>query len=104
MGEHTILAIGLIIGLLFGMTGIATLFNFMNQALSETQQQLTKIGAVSTLVLFVIALILIIKIRTISSLIVGAIIGAIINTILEMNGIHITNIIFSVILRNLGLA
>ncbi len=104
MGEHTILAIGLIIGLLFGMTGISTLFNFMNQALSETQQQLTKIGAVSTLVLFVIALILIIKIRIISSLIVGAIIGAIINTILEMNGIHITNIIFSVILKNLGLA
>ena len=103
MGEHTILAIGLIVGLLFGLTGISTLFNLMNQALTETQQQLTKIGAVSTLVLFVIAIVLIVKIRVISSLIIGAIIGAILNTILEMNGIHITEIVYNLVLRNLGL-
>ncbi len=103
MGEHTLLAIGLIVGLLFGLAGISTLFNLMNQALTETQQQLMKIGAVSTLVLFVIAIILIVKIRVISSLIVGAIIGAILNTILEMNGIHITEIIYNLVLRNLGL-
>ncbi len=103
MGEYTLLAIGLIVGLLFGIAGISTLFNLMNQALTETQQQLTKIGAVSTLVLFVIALILIIKIRVISSLIIGAIIGAILNTILEMNGIHITSIIYDILLKNVGL-
>ncbi|AIY89160.1 hypothetical protein [Geoglobus acetivorans] len=103
MADNTFVAIGLIIGLLFGMSGIATLFNFMNMAMEETAQQLAQIGAVSTLVLLVIALILIIKIRIISSLIVGAVIGAVLNIILEMNGINITNDVFQAIARGLGL-
>ncbi|WP_457591466.1 hypothetical protein [Geoglobus sp.] len=103
MGDQTIIAVGLIIGLLFGMSGIATLFNFMGMAMEETQQQLAQIGAVSTLVLLVIAIILIVKIRIISSLIVGAIIGAVLNVLLEMNGINITNDVFQMIARALGM-
>ncbi len=101
MADNTIVLIGLIIGLLFGMSGIATLFNFMNMAMEETAQQLAKIGAVSTLVLLVIAIILIVKIRIISSLIVGAIIGAVLNVLLEMNGIYIVNSIFEIIGENI---
>ncbi len=97
MGDNTIVAIGLIIGLLFGMSGIATLFNFMNMAMEETARQLAQIGAVSTLVLLVVAIILIIKIRIISSLIVGAILGAVLNVLLEMNGIYIVNSVFEII-------
>lgn len=103
MGDTTIIVIGILIGFLFGMTGIATLFNLMNEALSETAAQLSQIGAASTLILLVIALILIIKVRILSSLIVGAIIGAVLNTVLEMNGIHIVNDVFSVILKSLGM-
>ncbi len=102
MGDSTFVAIGLIIGLLFGMSGIATLFNFMNVAMEETAQQLAEIGAVSTLVLLVIAIILIVKIRIISSLIVGAIIGAVLNVLLELNGIHIANDVFRIIGKSLG--
>ncbi len=101
MADNTIVLIGLIIGLLFGMSGIATLFNFMNMAMEETAQQLAKIGAVSTLVLLVIAIILIVKIRIISSLIVGAIIGAVLNVLLEMNGIYVVNSIFEIIGENI---
>ncbi len=103
MADNTIVLIGLIIGLLFGMSGIATLFNFMNMAMEETAQQLAKIGAVSTLVLLVIAIILIVKIRIISSLIVGAIIGAVLNVLLEMNGIYIVNSIFEIIGENISI-
>ncbi len=103
MSDNTLIIIGLVIGLLFGMSGIATLFNFMNMAMEETAQQLAQIGAVSTLVLLVIAIILIIKIRVISSLIVGAIVGAVLNVLLEMNGIHIANNIFKLIAKIIGI-
>ncbi len=103
MSDNTIVIIGLVIGLLFGMSGIATLFNFMNMAMEETAQQLAQIGAVSTLVLLLIAIILIIKIRVISSLIVGAIVGAVLNVLLEMNGIDIANDVFRLIAKIIGI-
>jgi len=103
MAENAIVIVGLIIGLLFGMSGIATLFNFMGMAMEETQQQLAKVGMVSTLVLLIIAIILIVKIRIISSLIVGAVIGAVLNVILEMNGVHLANAVFEIIGRSFGM-
>ena len=103
MSDRTIMTIGIIIGFLFGFNGIATLFNFMSQALTEAQAQLSQISAVSTLVLFIIAVTIIIKVRVLSSLLVGAIVGAVVNLLLEMNGIHIMNEIYSVILSFLKL-
>ncbi len=99
MGDTVPTLIGVVIGFLFGMSGIATLFSTMNAAISEAATQLSQINAASTLVLLVAAVILIIKIRAISSLIVGAIIGAVINLLLELNGIHLTNEIYSIILN-----
>ncbi|AEA47886.1 hypothetical protein [Archaeoglobus veneficus] len=102
MGDNAVTLIGVVIGFLFGMSGIATLFSIMNAAISEAAMQLSQINAASTLVLLIAAIILIIKIRVISALIVGAIIGAVLNLILELNGIHLTNEIYSVILNALS--
>ncbi|ADC64506.1 conserved hypothetical protein [Ferroglobus placidus DSM 10642] len=99
MSEKAMIAVGLIIGLLFGMSGISTLFDFLNKTMEETEQKLANLGAMSTLVLLIIAIVLIVKVRVISSLIVGAIIGAILNVILEMNGIHIFDEVFSQLLQ-----
>jgi len=101
MGDTVPTLIGVVIGFLFGMSGIATLFSTMNAAINEAATQLSQINAVSTLVLLVAAIILIIKIRVISSLIVGAIVGATLNLILELNGIHLTNEVYSVVLNAL---
>jgi hypothetical protein len=102
MGETIFVIVGVVIGLLFGMSGIATLFNLMGEALTETAVQISQLSAISTIVLLVIAIILIIKIRIISSLIMGAIIGAVLNIILEMNGIRIVNEVYSAILGMFG--
>ncbi len=99
MGENAVVLIGVLIGFLFGMSGIATLFNFMGEAITDTAIQISQMSALSTIALLVIALILIIKIRIISALIVGAIVGAVLNIIFEMNGIHIMNDVYSVILE-----
>jgi len=98
MGENTVTLIGVLIGFLFGMSGITTLFNFMGEAISDTAIQISQMSALSTIALLVIAVILIIKIRIIASLIVGAIIGAVLNIIFEMNGIHVMNDVYSIIL------
>ncbi|GEM_PF-400255 len=99
MSDRLLMAIGMIVGFVFGFNGIATLFNLMTHTLTEAQAQLAQIGAVSTLVLFLIVVGIIIKVRVLSSLIIGAVIGAVLNTILEMNGIHIMNEIYSIILQ-----
>ncbi len=89
MGETSVTLIGIFVGLLFGLSGIATLLSLMSDVVSDAQAQLSQLGVASTLVLLVIAIILIIKVRVLSALIVGAIIGAVLNLILESNGIHI---------------
>ncbi len=99
MSNNALIVIGVIIGILFGMNGIATLFNFLNIAIEETYQQFSQVSAVSTLILLIIAIILIIQVRVISALIVGAIIGAVLNTILEINGIHVMNNVYKIILN-----
>jgi hypothetical protein len=98
MNDKSIVIIGILIGFLVGMSGIATLFNLMSGVISETAAQLSQVSALSTIVLLVVAIILIVKIRIISSLLVGAIIGAVLNIILEVNDIHIVNEIYSAIL------
>jgi len=97
-----LVALGVIIGFLFGFNGIATLFNLLGKALTEVQAQLTQISAVSTLVLFIIAIVLIVKVRMLSSLLVGAVIGAVVNAILKLNGIDVLNIIYTEILKGFG--
>ena len=87
-------ALGVIVGFLFGFNGIAMIFNMLTKAVSEVQAHLTQ---VSTLVLLVIAIILIVKARILSSLLVGAIIGAILNLALKMNGIDIIGIILNLL-------
>ncbi len=99
MSERAVMIVGLLIGLLFGMSGISTLFDYLNKTVEETEQKLTQLGAMSTLLLLIIALVLIVKVRVISSLIVGAIIGAVLNVILEMNGIHVFDELFTQILH-----
>ena len=99
MGENTAVLVGVIIGFLFGMSGVATLFNFMTEAITDTAVQISQMSALSTIALLVVAVILIIKIRIISSLIVGAVIGAVLNVIFEINGIHVMNDVYSVILE-----
>jgi len=99
MKDTSIVIIGVIVGILFGMSGISTLFNLMSGVLLEAADQLSQINALSTLVLLVIAIVLIVKIRIISSLIVGAIIGAVLNIILKVYNIDIANVIYSAILR-----
>ncbi len=89
MGETSITLIGLVVGLLFGLSGIATLLSLMSDVVSDAQTQLSQLGVASTLVMLVIALILIIKVRVLSALIVGAIIGAVLNLILQANGVNI---------------
>ena len=94
--DRLILIIGGIIGFLFGFNGIATLFSLLGETLTEVQQ-LLQMEAISTLLLLLIAVILILKVGVLSSLIVGAVIGAVINIILELNGIHMTDYIYSYI-------
>lgn len=99
MSERLIMAIGLLVGFLFGFNGIAMLFNMLSHTLTEAQAQLTQISTLSTIVLFMVVVGIIIKVRVLSSLIFGAVVGAIINALLEMNGIHVMNAIYSTILH-----
>jgi len=99
MSDRTVMAIGMIVGFLFGFNGIAMLFNLLSHTLTEAQAQLSQLSTVSTLVLFLIVVGIIIKVRVLSSLIVGAVVGAVLNVLLEMNGIHVMNLIYSAILE-----
>ncbi len=100
MGDRLLTLVGVGVGFLFGMSGIATLFNLLGATIGEAARQvtntrLTQLNVATTLVLLVAVLVLIFKIRVIASLIIGAIIGAVLNIILELNGIHVTNQIYS---------
>ncbi len=103
MSERLIMAIGLLVGFLFGFNGIAMLFNMLSHTLTEAQAQLTQISTVSTIILFMIVVGIIVKVRVLSSLIFGAVVGAILNALLEMNGIHVMNAIYSAIIHMLSL-
>ncbi len=99
MGDRILTLVGIGVGFLFGMSGIATLFNLMGATIGEAAKQVmntrvAQLNAATTLVLLVAAIVLIVKIRVIAALIIGAIIGAILNLILELNGIHLTESIF----------
>lgn len=79
--------VGLIIGLLFGLSGVSTLFAFMSDVVSEAQTQIQQIGVASTLILLIIAVVIIVKVKVIASLIAGAVVGAVINLLLNSYGI-----------------
>jgi len=106
MGDKALTAVGFGIGFLFGVSGISTLFNLMGATIGEAAKQvvnakpaLTQLNAATTLVLLVAVIVFIVKIRVLVALIAGAIIGAILNFILELNGIHVTNQIYSAFLK-----
>ncbi len=82
--------LGLIVGFLFGFSGISMVFNMLERAVDEVQKNVTQ---ASTLILFVFLLILIWKVRVISSVLVGAVVGAVLNYILKTNGIDVVGII-----------
>ncbi len=98
MGETTVTIVGVIIGFLFGLSGIATLFDILGNILTSAQTQISQFGVASTLVLLILAIVLIVKVRAISALVVGAIIGAVLNIILTANGIHLLPLIKSAIM------
>lgn len=101
MGETSVTLIGLTVGLLFGLSGIATLLSLMSDVVSDAQMQLSQLGVASTLVMLVIALILIIKVRVLSALIVGAIIGAVLNLVLQANGVNILEVLRAAVFGSL---
>ncbi len=87
------IALGLIIGFLFGFSGISTLFNMLEKAVNEVQRSVTQ---ASTLVLLALVIVLIWKVRVIASVLVGAIIGAVLNYLLKANGIDVVNMFFEI--------
>ncbi len=101
MKDLSLVIIGVIIGFLFGMSGIATLFNLMSGAITQTADQLTQLSTLSTVVLLVIAIILIVKIKIISSLVIGAIVGVVFNIILRVNNIDLVSEVSSTLLQML---
>ena len=86
--------VGSVVGFLFGFNGISMIFNMLGKVVSEVAQ----IAQLSALILLILAIILIVKVRILTELLVGAIIGAIVNTILRVNGIDLID----VILRGVG--
>lgn len=92
--------VGALIGFLFGFNGIAMIFNMLSKTISDIQMHLTQ---ASTLLLLGLIVILIWKIRILSSLLVGAIIGAVINFVLKMNGIDLVGTFWSEILKGFGI-
>ena len=87
------IALGLIIGFLFGFSGISTLFNMLEKAVNEVQRSVTQ---ASTLILLALVIVLIWKVRVIASVLVGAMIGAVLNYLLKANGIDVVNIFFEI--------
>ncbi|MFW5936342.1 MAG: hypothetical protein ACOCSC_03560 [Candidatus Hadarchaeota archaeon] len=101
MKDWSLVIIGALIGFLFGMSGIATLFDLMSVAITQTADQLTQLNTMSTVVLLVIAIILIVKIKIISSLVVGAIVGVVFNIILRANNIELVSKVGTALLQML---
>lgn len=91
MKDTSLVIIGGFIGFLFGMGSVATLFDLLSGAINQTADQITQLSALSTVVLLVVAVVLIVKIRVISSLVVGAIAGVVLNIILRANNIGVAN-------------
>lgn len=101
MKDWLLVVIGVLIGFLFGMSGIATLFDLMSGAITQTADQLTQLNTLSTVVLLVIAIVLIVKIKVISSLVVGAIVGVVFNIILRVNNVDLVSKVSSTLLQML---
>lgn len=90
--------VGLVIGFLLGISGIGFVFDVASEAISSAQDLLTQFSTLSTIALIVVALILIVAVKMVSSLLVGIIIGAVFNIILEINGFSIMDEVGSAVL------
>lgn len=90
--------VGLVIGFLLGLSGIAFVFDVASEAISSAQDVLTQLTTFSTIALIVVAIILILAVKIVSSLLVGIIIGAVFNVILEISGFSIMDEISSTVL------
>lgn len=86
--------VGFCVGFLFGFGGIATVFSMLEKAVDEVQ---SRISQASTLILFVVILVLIWKVKVLASILVGAVIGAFVNYLLKANGIDLMKIVLSFI-------
>ena len=79
MGKDTLItAIGIVIGLVFGMSAVSTLVEILQSSLGILQS----LGAPSTLWLIaslVVAIIFIMYVRVVAGLIVGIVVGVVLN-------------------------
>ena len=87
---------GFIIGLAFGISGVATLLSYALYSV-EISIQVLQVGAASTFVFFVAAILFVMKLRFVSSLLAGAIAGAAVSAILEFSGINLIDLVVKVI-------
>lgn len=94
----TMVIVGLVLGFLLGISGIAFVFDVASEAISSAQDVLTQFSTLSTIALIVVALILVIAVKMVSSLLVGIIIGAVLNIILEVNGFSIMDEVGSAVM------
>ncbi len=104
MSDKILTIAGFVIGFLFGVSGVSTLFNLLGSTISEAAKQalnakITQLNVTSTIILIIAVAVFVYKMKAIASLLIGAIVGAILNFILEMNGVHLTNQIYSSILK-----
>jgi len=97
MKDTLFTAIGVVVGVLFGISAVTTLLNLL-QGSVETLSALSS-GA-TLIVALVVAAVLIIKIKIISSLISGAIIGIILNLVTKA---FVETDLVTLILSQLGL-
>ncbi|MFW5935862.1 MAG: hypothetical protein ACOCSC_01095 [Candidatus Hadarchaeota archaeon] len=94
----TMVIVGLVLGFLLGISGIAFVFDAASEAISSAQDLLTQFSTLSTIALIVVALILIVAVKMVSSLIIGIVIGAVLNIILEVNGFSIMDEVGSAVM------
>ncbi len=94
----TMVIVGLVLGFLLGISGIAFVFDVASEAISSAQDLLTQFSTLSTIALIVVALILIVAVKMVSSLIIGIVIGAVLNIILEINGFSIMDEVGSAVM------
>ncbi|WP_457549923.1 hypothetical protein [Archaeoglobus sp.] len=90
--------VGVAVGFLFGFNGIAMIFDMLGKVISDIKVHLTQ---VSTLLLLGFVVFLVWKAKVLTSLLVGAIIGAVLNFVLKMNGIDVVNIFWSEVLKTI---
>ena len=96
MGNNTFAAIGVVVGIVFGINAVSVMLEFI----SGSVELLSLIGSSSGIGLILsilIAAILIIKIRIVSSLITGALVGIVMNLI--VNAIYGADIIALILSR-----